>query len=316
MGMPKYDRLLYILNLLRSRKNLNASAIAKECNVTERSIYRDIISLSEANIPIYYDNGYKLASDNFLPPLNLDIDEYNFLKLTIESTPLNTTGKNSDLIKKIKAKLDANVPTKILKESKFARPSTYIDIPISNISNEQQENNFLDIEKAIEECKQVEIKYHSIKSEITDRIVEPYFIIFKGKSFYLVAFCHLRGKFRTFRLSRIMQVEILENTFFRNDDVNVESYFEDSWLIYNDDPVEVVVKFVGPAVSIIKTGSHHPKEIIEEISEDEILYKVTTRGIDEIQRWIITFGQYAHVQKPDNIRENLKNIGKYFLETY
>ena len=216
MGMPKYDRLLYILNLLRSRKNLNASAIAKECNVTERSIYRDIISLSEANIPIYYDNGYKLASDNFLPPLNLDIDEYNFLKLTIESTPLNATGKNSDLIKKIKAKLDANVSTKVLKESKFTRPSIYIDIPISDGTNEQQENNFLVLEKAIEECKQVKLKYHSIKSEITDRIIEPYFIIFKGKSFYLVAFCHLRGKYRTFRLSRIMQAELLENIFFQN----------------------------------------------------------------------------------------------------
>ena len=80
MGMAKYDRLLYILNLLRSRKNLNARNIAEECGVTERSIYRDILSLSEANVPIYYDCGYKLASDNFLPPLNFDFDEYQFLK--------------------------------------------------------------------------------------------------------------------------------------------------------------------------------------------------------------------------------------------
>ena len=53
--MAKYDRLLYILNLLRSRKNLNAEMLAAECGVTERTIYRDIIALSDANIPIYYD---------------------------------------------------------------------------------------------------------------------------------------------------------------------------------------------------------------------------------------------------------------------
>ncbi|RME19381.1 MAG: HTH domain-containing protein, partial [Candidatus Zixiibacteriota bacterium] len=47
--MPKSDRLLYILNLLRTRRNLNAARLAEECGVTERSIYRDIISLSEAN---------------------------------------------------------------------------------------------------------------------------------------------------------------------------------------------------------------------------------------------------------------------------
>ena len=51
MGMAKYDRLLFILNLLRTRRNLNAAMIAAECGVTERSIYRDVIALSEANIP-------------------------------------------------------------------------------------------------------------------------------------------------------------------------------------------------------------------------------------------------------------------------
>ena len=47
MGMSKYDRLLHILNLLRSRRSLNARKLAEECQVTERSIYRDITSLSE-----------------------------------------------------------------------------------------------------------------------------------------------------------------------------------------------------------------------------------------------------------------------------
>ena len=105
MGMAKYDRLLYILNLLRSRKNLNAAKLAEECRVTERSIYRDMIALSEANVPIYYDNGYKLASDNFLPPFNFDFDEYCCLRLALESTPLKTTDKYSKLINQIQAKL-------------------------------------------------------------------------------------------------------------------------------------------------------------------------------------------------------------------
>lgn len=80
MGFKKYDRLILILNLLHSRKNMNAKMLSEECQVTERTIYRDLISLTEIKIPIYYDKGYKLASDNFLPLLNFLIDEYNFLK--------------------------------------------------------------------------------------------------------------------------------------------------------------------------------------------------------------------------------------------
>jgi predicted DNA-binding transcriptional regulator YafY len=53
----KYDRLLYILNLLRSRNNSRASDLAEESEASERTIYRDVIDLSSANIPIYFDDG-------------------------------------------------------------------------------------------------------------------------------------------------------------------------------------------------------------------------------------------------------------------
>lgn len=91
MGINKYDRLLLILNLLRSRKNMNAKMLAEECRITEQTIYRDLISLTEIEIPIYYDKGYKLAYDNFLPPLKFTLDEYNFIKQAIESSPLVNT---------------------------------------------------------------------------------------------------------------------------------------------------------------------------------------------------------------------------------
>lgn len=107
MGMAKYDRLLYILNLLRSRRNLNAGMLAAECGVTERTIYRDIVALSDANIPIYYDKGYKYASGNFLPPLNFNIDEYIILKTVLESSPLYQSGHSRKLINSIKSKIEA-----------------------------------------------------------------------------------------------------------------------------------------------------------------------------------------------------------------
>ena len=106
MGMPKYDRLLHILNLLRARRNMNAAALARECGVTERSVYRDIISLSEANIPIYYDHGYRLASDNFLPPLNFDYEEYHCLRLALDSSPLAKAGYYAEVLRRVRAKVE------------------------------------------------------------------------------------------------------------------------------------------------------------------------------------------------------------------
>ncbi len=312
MGMPKYDRLLYILNLLRSRKNLNAEKIALECGVTERSIYRDIISLSEANIPIYYDNGYKLASENFLPPLNFTSEEYQFLKLALDSSPLNKTDKFKEIYKTLKAKLEAVLSKQVRQKLKFSPETTIVNIK----SSSNQLKFFAIIEKAIEENLKLRIIYNSVNSGENIRTIDPYFIIFKGRSFYFVAFCYKRNEFRTFRIDRLAKVEILDEIFIKNNNIYAESYFKDSWEIYAGEPVEIIIKFHGKAAKVVKFGKHHPNEIIEIQNNDTILYKVVTRGTEEIQRWILGFGDEAEVISPENLKRSLRTIGEYLKETY
>jgi predicted DNA-binding transcriptional regulator YafY len=315
MGMAKYDRLLYILNLLRSRRNLNARMLAEKCGVTERSIYRDIVSLSEANVPIYYDNGYKLASGNFLPPLNFSFDEYHCLKLTLESTPLAKTAKYRRLLDQIKTKVDAVLPETVRRKKKFTPETTRIDI-ITSLAEERGEQFYSMIEDAITAWKCLALKYDSIQSGLTERVVEPYFIVFRGRAFYFVAYCRLRKEFRTFRIDRVLEVKVLNETFTKRDDINPEKYFAGSWEVFSGDPVEVVVKFRGTAARVVELGKHHPEETVERIGENEVLYKVVTRGIEEIQRWLLGFGTEVEVIAPPQLRRNFLEIGKYFTTAY
>jgi predicted DNA-binding transcriptional regulator YafY len=91
--MAKLDRLLLILNLLRSRRTLSATDLADECEVSERTIYRDIHSLSRARVPIHFDGGYKIVSDEtFLPTLNFTIDEFLSLYVGLSSYPVQSVG--------------------------------------------------------------------------------------------------------------------------------------------------------------------------------------------------------------------------------
>ena len=126
--MHKYDRLIHILNLLRTRKNMNAELLAEECQVTERTIYRDIISLSEMNVPIYYDNGYKLASDYFLPPINFSFDEYRLMITALESTPLIKEAVFAEAYKSLRPKLDNCLSDIVQKENKLTPKTTHIEI--------------------------------------------------------------------------------------------------------------------------------------------------------------------------------------------
>ncbi len=315
MGMAKYDRLLYILNLLRARRNLNAAALAEECGVTERSIYRDIVALSEANIPIYYDNGYKLASDNFLPPLNFDYDEYTALKLTLESSPLAQSGRYSEPLKRLRSKLEAMVSESVRNRRRFTRQTTHMHIVTTH--EERQCARFHEtIEQAAEKCRCLKLRYAGIKSGETERIVEPYFIVFRGRAFYFVAWCRLRQDMRTFRLDRVVELHLLPDSFARRDGVDPMTYFEGSWEVYGGEPVLVRARLTGGAARVVRTGCHHPDEEIEAIDEDTVNYTVTVRGTEEIMRWLLGFGTDALVLEPNSLRERLAAIGTYLAGAY
>jgi predicted DNA-binding transcriptional regulator YafY len=116
--MSKYDRLLHILNLLRSRRSLRAKDLAKECEVTERTVYRDILSLSSANVPIYFDDGYKFLSDAFLPPLNLTREEFVVTHLGLNSEIVSSDKLLMRYGKQVAAKLIACLPETIRDECK------------------------------------------------------------------------------------------------------------------------------------------------------------------------------------------------------
>ncbi|MFQ5500277.1 MAG: helix-turn-helix transcriptional regulator [Candidatus Zixiibacteriota bacterium] len=314
MGMPKYDRLLYILNTLRSRRSMNAARLAEECGVTERSIYRDIVALSEANVPIYYDNGYKMASGNFLPPLNFNVDEYQYLMLLMGSSVLAGTDKYRDLHHRVLAKIDAVLSEPIRKESRLHPKATSIEISATGLK--RGEKFYAAIERAATEDRCVNLTYDSIHSGRHQRVVEPYFIVFRGKAFYFVAWCRLRGDFRTFRIDRVDDVKLTDDHFVRKRRIDATTYFEGSWLVYSGEPVEVVVRFSGAAAKVVEQSVHHSEESIEQLNENEIRYRVVTRGIEEIQRWILGFGSDAEVEAPAELRLKLSDIGSFLASTY
>ena len=68
--VTKTERLLFILNIFRVRKSAKIDDLAGECNVSRRTIYRDLQALIAMDIPIYCNDGYNLVDEISLPPLN------------------------------------------------------------------------------------------------------------------------------------------------------------------------------------------------------------------------------------------------------
>lgn len=306
--MRKTERLLYILSLLRSHRRLRASDLAKKCGVTERTIYRDIISISAANIPIYFDGGYKLLHDGFLPPSNLSPHETGFI-LSLLKSPMFGKGKPfNETASRIADKIE------VAGEEGPERSS----IAIGVVSTEKAENHRHTrmIEKAVREKKNMVVSYESLKGEKTQRKISPYAMAFRKHAWYLVGYCHLRRDIRTFRVGRILSVRLSREKFEIPETFSVEKYFSTSWGVYRGKLTRFKVRFKGEAAIIVKTSQHQPYEAIEELDSGDIIYEAIVSGKVEFIRWVLGFGGDAEILDPASARMEISKMLETALSNY
>lgn len=96
----------------------------------------------------------------------------------------------------------------------------------------EKDNNFLKLEnivkeemyiimkKAIKNTNKVEIKYNSINSGITKRIIHPAELFCYIDKWYVAAFCELRNEIRLFKLENIIEYKILDEIY--NDKIKIK----------------------------------------------------------------------------------------------
>jgi len=201
------NRMFEIIYILIDKKTVTARELAERFEVSQRTIYRDVETLSSAGIPIFMSKGkgggISLLDDFVLNKAVLTeeekIDILSSMK-AVGAINLNTT---DSALKKLSSLFGEN-------------NSDWIEVDFSSWHNAEKESEtFNDIKSAILSKKIINFTYSSGKGERTSREVEPLKLCFKGLSRYLYAYCTLRQDFRFFKLSRMKDIVITEKHFER-----------------------------------------------------------------------------------------------------
>lgn len=313
--MSKYDRLIHVLNLLRSRKSLKAADIARECEVSERTVYRDILALSSANVPVYFDDGYKLLSDAFLPPLNFDMEEYLILKLGLTASPLCKDSPFGKSAKKLLSKIDAGLSSTLKEDKSKIDPSLEIDLKCTSDFCKLS-LTFSLIEQSILNHRMIRITYDSLESGKSLREVAPYCLVFRRHAWYMIGFCHKRNGFKTFRLNCVKKVSLLDRNFEKDKNFSLSDFLKNSWEIYSGEPTEIKIELRGKAARLVSEGKYHPSEKMEKRGGGKVIYTAKVAGTEEITRWILGFGEEAKVLEPKELREQVVDILKRAKNNY
>ena len=210
--MQRAERLFQLLTLLRNRRTvMTAKQLSEHLRVSERTIYRDIQSLSLSGVPVEGEAGvgYRLSHRYQLPPLMFDRHEVEALLLGARMVSswgdIDMAAQAKQAIQKILAVLPDH-----LRHSDETLP---LLVPNMEEVQKYYTAHSQTIREAIRTKQRVHIEYTRADEQQSARTLEPLGLIFWGKVWTLVAWCHLRSDYRTFRLDRIKTLKVVEELF-------------------------------------------------------------------------------------------------------
>ncbi len=203
--MSKWDRLLYLLQLIRVHRNLDVKRLAQECGVSERTIYRDVNSLEkDAKITIFYDRGFKLLDETFLPTLNFNLDELLTLWVGLQSAPVKSNTFFEKIGKCILLKIETQLPenTKI----GFRSLREVVKVAAKEGESLKEALYFRIIRQALAESRNINLVYKDGNLSQSYNGVQPQELLWKQNRWNLNAFWD--GNTKTFELEKITNISL------------------------------------------------------------------------------------------------------------
>jgi len=197
-------RLLSILQYLREgRRPTTARELAQRCQVSERTIHRDIGVLLELGVPVIGEAGlgFVLERGYFLPPLNLTEIEADALLLGLRFVSRRGDQSLADAAKATLAKIASNL------DPDSERIMRANGLTVGPSESDLGRIGF--VRQAMEAERKVRLCYVDKYGATSERTVWPVALGFFADAEVMVGWCETRESFRHFRLDRIRSFDLL-----------------------------------------------------------------------------------------------------------
>ena len=221
------DRLLALMMLLQTRGKMTAKTLAEELAVSRRTILRDVEALSLAGVPIYADGGHGggIALDEHYRTKLTGLHTAEVQALFVASNPavLRDVGLH-DAAEHLLLKLLASLPTTHSLTVDHIRQRLMIDAAWW-WHDDEMPSFWPDLQQAVYEDYRIKAVYERYQGDVVERVLEPYSLVNKSSYWYLVA--AREGEFRTYRIARFREVQILDQHFTRHADFDLQRYWQE-----------------------------------------------------------------------------------------
>ena len=307
-NLAKIRRLLQLVEHLQSGRAFTAGQLAEMCQVSRRTMFRDLKTLQDSGVSILHDSakqGYWLAVPTYLPPTDLTLQEtLSLLLLSHEMGEQQTGVPFLSGARTAALKLMSNLPGQI--RSALGDLIDVVDIRVSE-GVKQDRSHFDRILESIRERCRIRIEYDSFTEGHPIRtLLSPYRLFFHFRHWYVIGRSSLHRSVRTFHLGRFLQSEIVAEKFEMPPRFSLDRYLGDAWRIIREPGHSHVVVRFQPLVARNVAESHWHRTQRMVWNEDGTLdFHADVAGLLEVQWWILGYGDQAEALEPPELRKIL-----------
>lgn len=301
---PPLQRMLQIHQALAAGGYPNASTLARDLEVSVKSIQRDLDFMRDRlNLPIAYDgrrHGYAYTQEVSAFP-TLQITEGELFALVVAEKAVQQYRGTSfekpllSALKKMAAALPETVSLHLADWDQTISFRTRVE-PLLN------RDIFEGLARATARREQLEISYRKPgRAAPEPRVVDPYHLANINGEWYLFAFDHLRRAVRTFAPARIHALRPTGRTFRRPAGFSMDARLRDSFGVHSAEGCfEVVLRFTPRVADYIREKRWHASQVLADLPDGGVELRLRLSSLVEIQRWVLGWaGDVRVVQPPE-----------------
>lgn len=308
-------RLGRVISIIASGKYPNCQTLAREIEVSAKSIQRDINHLRNAkNLPLEYDaerHGYYFTRPvSEFAPMQLSHGELVALFVAQKALePLRGT-RLQRLVAKSVNKIAAACPESVTMhwedmDEAYSVKTTGVLATDTAL--------FAQLLESVMNRREVAFVYQKLEDRRKEhRRVQPYHVGQLQNGWYLIGFDLMRREMRKFALQRMAGLEVLKNRFVRDATFDIREYLSSGFGVwsYPADAKRLLVRirFTGWAARVVAERQWHPSQQITPMDDEgsEIEFRAELSGLEEITRWVLSWGSKAQVLGPAELKTRVQ----------
>ncbi len=292
------SRLFKIVYHLLDKGQATAPELAEKLEVSVRTIYRDIDALSGAGIPVYAETGRNggihLMNDFVLDKAVLSKEEKQEILTALQSINSAKNISSHQTLQKLSAIFNLS-------------SENWIEVDFSRWGNRETDHTKFELLKsAVIHQKCIKITYANSCGTISQRIVEPLKMSYKSMSWYLKAYCTEKQDYRIFKLTRIIDLEVLTDGFCK------KSFPE------SDEPSNAcnTIVLCFPKYMAYRVYDEFDKNHVSKMENGDLIVSVEMPEDEWLIGYLLSFGTQADIIEPAYLRKIVAERAKEIYEKY